>query len=306
MRIVIALGGNALGATPQEQKDLVTHTAKSVIDIIAEGHEVIISHGNGPQVGMINTAMEKENMPFPECGAMSQGYIGYHLQNAIKNELRKKNIDRHVVSLVTQVVVDENDPGFEDPTKPIGSFMSEKEAVKLKNDKGFSFVEDSGRGYRRVVASPKPVDIVEKQIIREVVDAKHIVIASGGGGIPVIDKGGAYEGVPAVIDKDFASSKLADIVDADMLCILTAVDHVSLHFNTPEQKDLGRISSETLRKYVNEGHFAKGSMLPKVEAALMFVENNAHHTAVIASLENAYDAIYGRMGTIITNKEDKS
>ena len=305
MRIVIALGGNALGNSPQEQLALVKKTAKAIVDIIDEGHEIIIAHGNGPQVGMINLAMEQVNMPFPECGAMSQGYIGYHLQNALKNELNERKSDRNVIALITQVEVDLKDQAFDHPTKPIGAFVSKEEAEVLSKQKGFTYIEDSGRGYRRVVASPKPIDIVEKKVIQDSIESGHIVISCGGGGIPVVNEAGKYRGVAAVIDKDFASSKLAELVDADMLCILTAVDYVSLHFNTAAQVDLKTITATRLSKHIQEGHFAKGSMLPKVEAALHFVTRKKARRAVIGNLEKALEAIKGNQGTIIINEEEE-
>ncbi len=298
MKVVIALGGNALGKTAQEQLELVKETAIPIVDLIEEGNEVVIAHGNGPQVGMINNEMSNVNMPFPECGAMSQGYIGYHLQNAIKNELLKRNISKNVVTLVTQVEVDENDPGFENPTKPIGSFLTKEEAKMLEQTKGYNMVEDSGRGYRRVVPSPKPIDIVEKDVVNSLVNSGNIVITVGGGGIPVIKKDG-YHGVAAVIDKDFASSKLAELVNADALCILTAVDYVAIKFGQPDQIDLKETKKEYLRSLIDEGHFAKGSMLPKVEAALAFVESTNDKVAIIASLEKAKDALQFNTGTII-------
>lgn len=299
MKVVIALGGNALGKTAQEQLELVKETAVPIVDLIEEGNEVVIAHGNGPQVGMINNEMSNVDMPFPECGAMSQGYIGYHLQNAIKNELLKRNIDKNVVTLVTQVEVDINDPGFKNPTKPIGSFLKKEEADALIVEKGYTMVEDSGRGYRRVVPSPKPIDIVEKDVVNYLVNAGNVVITVGGGGIPVYKNGG-YHGVPAVIDKDFASSKLAELVNADALCILTAVDHVAINFGKPNQINLERIESSALRKLISEGHFAAGSMLPKVEAALSFVESTNDKVAIIASLEKAKEALKFNTGTIIS------
>ena len=226
-KIVIALGGNALGDTAIEQQQLVEETAKPIVDLVEDGNQVIIAHGNGPQVGMINLSMNyayendiiKGEMPFPECNAMSQGYIGYHLQNAIGNELRNRGIKKDVTCVITQVVVDEQDVAFKEPTKPIGAFYEKSVADKIRSEKGWSFVEDAGRGYRRVVASPKPVDVVEKNVIDSLVNSGSIVITVGGGGIPVVEKCGKYEGVPAVIDKDFASAKLAEINNADSLVI---------------------------------------------------------------------------------------
>ncbi len=307
-RIVVALGGNALGKTPLEQQELVKNTAKSIVELIAKGNEVIITHGNGPQVGMINLAFSAASlsdcktpeMPFPECGAMSQGYIGYHLQNSILEELNKRKIDKKVATVITQVIVDQFDPAFTVPTKPIGSFYSEEEAKIIAKEKGYVFKEDSGRGYRRVVASPKPVDVVEKDVVKTLVDYGHIVITVGGGGIPVVLDGNSLKGVPAVIDKDFASGKIAEILEADYLFILTAVDKVSLNFNQPNQINLDEITVELAKKYIMENQFGTGSMLPKIEAAINFASSKNGRTAVIASLEKAMDALEGNSGTKIT------
>jgi len=306
-KIMIALGGNALGNNPQEQLKLVKETAQPIVDLIEEGHTVVLAHGNGPQVGMINAAFEIASnvdpnipeMPFQECGAMSQGYIGYHLQNAIYTELRNRNINKSVISLVTQSVVDENDEAFKNPSKPIGGFYSKEESERLIIEKGYTMVEDSGRGYRRVVASPKPLDIVEKDIIRDIMDAGHIAIAIGGGGIPTIKRDNELIGIPAVIDKDLASQKLAEILDCDTLFILTAVEKVAINFGKANQKNLDKISIKEVYQYIEEGHFAPGSMLPKVEAALDFVESKENRIAVISSLENAKKAIAGQTGTTI-------
>lgn len=305
-KIVIALGGNALGSTPAEQLELVRQTAKPIVDLIQEGNQVVIAHGNGPQVGMINLGMStaaeagaiKSDMPFPECGAMSQGYIGYHLQNSIGNELAARGLAKDVATVVTQVLVDEADPAFQKPTKPIGAFYDKAAAEKIAAEKGYTMVEDAGRGYRQVVPSPKPVDVVEKNVIQSLIDAGHVVIAAGGGGIPVIRKDGRLLGTPAVIDKDFASAKLAELIDADMLVILTAVDRVAINWGKPEQKALGEMSVAEAERYCGEGHFAPGSMLPKVQAAISFAK--AGGTAIIASLENAAAALRGESGTHIT------
>ena len=294
-RIVVALGGNALGNNPVEQLALVKETAKPLVDLIAEGHELIIAHGNGPQVGMINLAMDAAanseaktpEMPFPECGAMSQGYIGYHLQNALYEELANRNINKTVAAIVTQVQVDENDPAFQNATKPIGRFYTKEEADELVATKGFTMKEDAGRGYRRVVASPKPVDIIEKDLVRSVVEAGYVAITVGGGGIPVIKKGNSLVGVPAVIDKDFASAKIAEILNADYLFILTAVDRVMINFNKPDCQALETMTIAEAEKYIEEGHFAPGSMLPKVQAAMSFVNSGDNRQAIIASLEKA-------------------
>lgn len=305
-KIVIALGGNALGSTPAEQLELVRQTAKPIVDLIQEGNQVVIAHGNGPQVGMVNLGMStaaeagaiKSDMPFPECGAMSQGYIGYHLQNSIGNELAARGLAKDVATVVTQVLVDEADPAFQKPTKPIGAFYDKAAAEKIAAEKGYTMVEDAGRGYRQVVPSPKPVDVVEKNVIQSLIDAGHVVIAAGGGGIPVIRKDGRLLGTPAVIDKDFASAKLAELIDADMLVILTAVDRVAINWGKPEQKALGEMSVAEAERYCGEGHFAPGSMLPKVQAAISFAK--AGGTAIIASLENAAAALRGESGTHIT------
>ncbi len=306
MKIVIALGGNALGNTPLEQRNLVKETAGNIVDLIAEGHQLIIAHGNGPQVGMINNAFEAAQatnsapaMPFPECGAMSQGYIGFHLQNAIQNELASRKIKKDVATIITQVEVDKNDPAFDQPSKPVGPFYNETESKQLEKEKGYVMIEDSGRGYRRVVASPKPKQVVEINTVESLVNQGNIVITVGGGGIPVIKENGFYEGIPAVIDKDFASAKVADQLNADMFFVLTAVDRVMLNFNTPEQKALEQITVDEARDLIKEGHFAPGSMLPKVEAAISFVENNPGRTSLIASLEKAKEAIAGTSGTKI-------
>lgn len=308
-RIVIALGGNALGNNAKEQQEMIDAAAPSLIGLISQGHEIIISHGNGPQVGMINLAFQAAAavndkvvpMELMECTAMSQGYIGYHLQKGIKKELRRQNMPWHVASVVTQVIVDKNDPAFANPTKPIGGFYSEEDAKKLMEENpSLRFVEDAGRGYRRVVASPKPVDIAERASILNLLDNEYIVIACGGGGIPVIiDDNGDYEGVPAVIDKDFASAKLAEAVGADYLFILTAVDRVSINWGKPDQINLEHMSVEEALQYCSEGHFAPGSMLPKVEAAIGFAKSKPGRRAVIASLEKAPLAMKGESGTII-------
>ena len=304
-KLVIALGGNALGNTPYEQLKLVQETAKPIVDLIEAGNQVIIAHGNGPQVGMINLAMStaanakaiKSDMPFPECGAMSQGYIGYHLQNSIQNELKARGLKKSVATVVTQVLVDETDPAFRHPSKPIGALYSKEEADRIAAEKGYTMVEDAGRGYRQVVPSPKPVDVVEKDMVNTLIDAGHVVITVGGGGIPVIEKDGKLLGVPAVIDKDFASAKLAELVKADALVILTAVDRVSINWGKPNQESLESMTCEQAEQYCKEGHFAPGSMLPKVQAAMSFARTGGE--AIIASLENAAAALRGESGTKI-------
>ena len=307
-KIVVALGGNALGKTPEEQLKLVKSTAKPIVDLIEKGNTVIIAHGNGPQVGMINLAMEtasktKANtpeMPFPECGAMSQGYIGYHLQNAIRSELIGRGLNVPVATVITQVIVDKNDTAFQNPTKPIGAFYSEEEAKKIQQEKGYIMKEDAGRGWRRVVPSPIPVDVAEKETVKTLVDNGHVVITVGGGGIPVVEEKNELIGVPAVIDKDFASEKIAEILDADYLVILTAVERVAINFGKPDQKELDFISIDEAYKYIEEGHFAPGSMLPKVKAAIKFAESKDGRKAIISSLEKAKEALEGNSGTTIS------
>ena len=306
-KIVIALGGNALGNTVEEQLQRVSEAAKSIADLVDQGNDVVVTHGNGPQVGMINIAMStaaekgaiKASMPFPECGAMSQGYIGYHLQNSIQNELAKRDINnKSAVTVITQVLVDENDIAFTQPTKPIGAFYSQEQADKIAAERGYTMVEDAGRGYRQVVPSPKPVDVIEKDAVQALIEAGQIVIAGGGGGIPVIVKDGKLVGTPAVIDKDFASAKLAELVKADMLIILTEVDRVAINFGRPDQKSLISMNLEEAQRYIDQGHFAPGSMLPKVQAAMGFARTGGK--AIIASLTNAGKAIIGTSGTIVT------
>ena len=306
-KIVIALGGNALGNTAAEQLSLVTNTAKAIVDLIAEGNEVVIAHGNGPQVGMINlglsTAAEagaiKADMPFPECGAMSEGYIGYHLAQAIGNELHSRGMEKPVATVITQTIVSEADPAFRNPTKPVGAFYDKATADRIAAEKGYTMVEDAGRGYRQVVPSPKPIDIVEKDSIKTLVDAGHVVIAVGGGGIPVVRRNGRLYGTPAVIDKDFGSELLAELLDADMLVILTAVDQVMINYGKPDEYALDDLTPTVARQYMEEGHFAKGSMLPKVEAAVKFAESKPGRTALITLLEKAQEGINGKTGTRI-------
>ena len=307
-RIVIALGGNALGNTPYEQLELVTRTAKPIVDLIAQGNEVIIAHGNGPQVGMINLGMStaaeakaiKSDMPFPECGAMSQGYIGYHLQNAIGNELAARGMVKDVATVVTQVLVDEADPAFQHPTKPVGAFYDKETAERIAAEKGYTMVEDAGRGYRQVVPSPKPIDVIEKNTVKALLNHGTVVITVGGGGIPVVRRDGKLYGTPAVIDKDFASAKLAELVDADMLVILTAVEKVAVNFGKPDQKGLDTLMPDEARRYIDEKQFAPGSMLPKVQAAMGFAESKKGRVALITLLEKAAEGIEGKTGTRVT------
>jgi carbamate kinase len=306
MRIVVALGGNALGDNPSEQLELVKHAAESIVDLAADGHQVAVIHGNGPQVGMIQNAFETAHdnndkipgMPLPECGAMSQGYIGYHLQNAVTNALLERNLAKKVATIVTQTIVDENDPAFENPTKPIGRFHTKEESEQMIKELGVRMVEDSGRGYRIVVPSPKPIDFVEKDVIKSLIDNGVIVIASGGGGIPVI-KTNKITGISAVIDKDFSGAKLAELIDADVFIILTGVKRVAINFNKPNEKEFSSISLRDAKYYIKQGEFGKGSMQPKVEAAIAFVNNNPKGKAIIASLEEASLAIKGESGTVI-------
>ena len=304
-RIVIALGGNALGSTPYEQLALVRETAKPIVDLIAQGNEVIIAHGNGPQVGMINLGMAtaaaagaiRSDMPFPECGAMSQGYIGYHLHNALGNALAARGMQKEVATVVTQVLVDAADPAFQNPTKPVGAFYDKETAERLAAEKGYTMVEDAGRGYRQVVPSPRPVDVIEKRTVKALLDDGCVVITVGGGGIPVVRRDGKLYGTPAVIDKDFASAKLAELVHADTLVILTAVERVCIHWGKPEQASLAEMTVAEAERYCAEGHFAPGSMLPKVQAAISFAK--AGGTAIIASLEQAGAAVRNESGTAV-------
>lgn len=301
-KIVIALGGNALGDNNAAQIKAVQKATHSIMELVSKGHQVVIVHGNGPQVGMINLAFSESestpDMPFPECGAMSQGYIGFHIQNALYNMMLQRNQVRPISTVVSQVLVDEKDSAFKHPTKPIGSFYSEDEAKRLETSQGYVMVEDSGRGYRRVIASPKPIDIIEKESILRLLEHQHIVIAAGGGGIPVVMKDNHLVGIDAVIDKDYASAKMAEIIQADELIILTAVDHVYLDFNKPSQRALKKVTLEELKTYLKDEHFKNGSMLPKIEAAMAFVEAT-HKPAVIASLEFASEAFKQMSGTLI-------
>ena len=310
-KLVIALGGNALQeagkpATAQAQLEVVEKTSEYIADIVERGYEVIVAHGNGPQVGRIVIQNEVASastpaMPFDVCGAMSQGMIGYHIQQGLSKVLRHRGINKNVVTIVTQVVVDKDDPKFKAPSKPIGPFYTEEEAKAIAAEKGYTMKEDAGRGWRRVVASPLPVEIVELDAVKTLNDAGFVVVTVGGGGIPVVrNEAGDLEGVAAVIDKDLASEKLARDMDADALVILTAVEKVSINFKKPDQKDLDRMSAAEAKQYIKEGHFAPGSMLPKIEAALNFVESKPGRISIITSLDKAVDAIEGRAGTTIT------
>ena len=310
-RIVIALGGNALGKNLPEQYLAVQETSRAIADLIEAGNEVIISHGNGPQVGMINNAMAAYSKtepshpaitPLSVCVAMSQAYIGYDLQNALKEELLNRGIKKNVATVITQVRVDENDPAFEHPTKPIGHFMTKEEADAAVASSGIQVMEDAGRGYRRVVASPKPAEIIEIDTVKDLLDAGEVVIASGGGGIPVIRQGNHLKGVGAVIDKDFASCLLAQQLNADFLIILTAVEKVALRFGTPEETWLDDMTVDEAKQYMEEGHFAPGSMLPKVQAGVEFAESGEGRTALITLLQKAKDGVNGATGTRIIKK----
>lgn len=287
-KVVVALGGNALGKSPEEQLKLVKNTASSLIGLIAAGNQVVISHGNGPQVGAINLGMnfaaehgKTAAFPFPECGAMSQGYIGYHLQQSLENELHRRWMNKSVATIVTQIAVDPNDPAFENPSKPVGDFYTKEQADEIAKEKGYTFKEDAGRGYRQVVPSPLPMKIMELDSIKTLIDADNLVIAGGGGGVPVIITDKGLEGVPAVIDKDRSSALLADKIDADKLIILTAVDHVYVNYGKPDEKALKTLNVAEAQKYMKEGQFAAGSMLPKIEACLSFVEGHPEREALI-------------------------
>ena len=306
-RIVIALGGNALGKNLPEQMAAVKHTAKAIVDLIQEGHEVVIVHGNGPQVGMINVAMTSLSRedpshpiaPMSVCTAMSEGYIGYDLQNSIREELLDREMERSVSTILTQVEVDPQDPAFQHPTKPIGSFMTQEEAEALRLQ-GHAVMEDAGRGWRRCVASPLPKSIIEIETIRALLAAGQVVVACGGGGIPVIQEGHHLRGAGAVIDKDFAAELLAEELNADSLVILTAVEKVAVNFGKPDQRWLDHLTPEEAQRYIAEGQFAPGSMLPKVQAAVKFAESKSGRTALITLLEKAKDGIAGRTGTAVS------
>ena len=307
-KIVVALGGNALGQSPKEQLDLLKSTAKSLVSLINKGYEIVISHGNGPQVGSINlglnyTAERKQGppFPFPECGAMSQAYIGYQMQESLQNELHSMGIDKQVVTLVTQVQVASDDSAFNNPTKPIGLFYTKEQADKTTKEKGYTFVEDAGRGYRRVVPSPQPINIVELDSIETLITHGTLVIAAGGGGVPVIKENEVYKGVDAVIDKDKTSALLAAHLQSDQLIILTAVDHVYINYGKENQRGLDEVSVDEMKKHISDGQFAKGSMLPKVEAALQFLEKNTKGSVLITSLSGLRDALDGKIGTLIKN-----
>ena len=310
-RLVIALGGNSLGNTASEQLKAVKRTVKHIVDLVEMGHEIVITHGNGPQVGMIYNGMtlySKENnteqVPFAESGAMSQGYIGYHLQQCLINEFKKRNINKKVATVVTQVEVSRNDKAFENPTKPIGAFYTREEARELARKNNCLYKEDAGRGYRRVIASPEPHKIIELKTIENLIKDNNVVITCGGGGIPVVKTGSGYVGVDAVIDKDKTSALLARELNADKLIILTAVEKAYIKYNTEEQKGLDKITIKEAKKHIQEGEFAKGSMLPKIEACISFVNKNPEKEAVITSIDKVKTALNGETGTIIYKEED--
>lgn len=312
-RIVIALGGNALGENPDEQLVITRSTAGIIVDLIEAGHEIAIVHGNGPQVGMIESAFavaakaggKTPVMNMPLCVALSQGYIGYDLQCAIRIEMEKRGIKKEVATIITMVEVDPNDKAFESPTKPIGIFLTEDEAKKLKEE-GLAVMEDAGRGWRQVVASPKPVNIIEVEVIKTMLGAGHVPVSVGGGGIPVVIENGEYrEKKGAVIDKDFSAAKLAELINADMLIILTAVEKVAINFGKPDQTWLDSLTIEEAENYIAQNQFAKGSMLPKVQAAISFMRSAAPdkpHSALITLLAKAKDGIEGKTGTRIVRE----
>ncbi|MBD7895368.1 carbamate kinase [Limosilactobacillus sp. Sa3CUN2] len=307
-KVVVALGGNALGKSPEEQLKLVKNTASSLIGLIDAGNQVVISHGNGPQVGAINLGMNfaAENgktaaFPFPECGAMSQGYIGYHLQQSLQNELHRRWMNKNVATIVTQIAVDPKDPAFQNPSKPVGDFYTKEQAEQIEKEKGYTFKEDAGRGYRQVVPSPLPQKIMELNSIKTLIENGDLVIAGGGGGVPVIMTDDGLQGVPAVIDKDRSSALLADKIDADTLIILTAVDYVYVNYGKPDEKALKTLNVVEAQKYMDEKQFAAGSMLPKIEACLSFVKGHPERKALITSLNGLDDALAGKVGTVISD-----
>jgi carbamate kinase len=308
MKIVFAIGGNALGTTPEEQLTLAYEVASPILELIKSGHQVVVVHGNGPQVGLIKTSLDighKHNSKIPfvnlnHAGAMSQGYVGYSLQQAFRVTASKMGLPIQPITVITQVEVDPNDPAMKNPTKPIGDFYTLIEA-ELMRKQGMTMVEDSGRGYRQVVPSPKPKHIIEKDAIQTLIQSGYLVIAAGGGGIPVVKEGNNLKGIDAVIDKDFASSKLSDLIQADRLILLTAVSRVMVNYGKPNAKPIETMNLREAAQFIQEGQFAPGSMLPKVEAAMLFVKNHQHRQAIIASLKEAEKAIMGLSGTAITD-----
>ena len=306
-RIVVALGGNALGSNAKEQLATVKKTARRLVDLVTMGHEIIVTHGNGPQVGMIYKAMaansnDEDGFPFAECGAMSQGYIGYHLQQAMEAEFEKRNMRRKVATIVSQVEVNPKDSAFKNPTKPIGNFYTKKEALKLQSEGNGVYKEDAGRGYRRVVPSPQPIKICELSTIEKMLKERNVVITCGGGGIPVIKTRNGYKGVDAVIDKDRTSALLATKLKADILLILTTVEKASINYKKPDEKKLGNLTLAEVKEYIENKEFAEGSMLPKVEACMYFIEHTKGKKAIITSLAKAKFAIEGKTGTTIVKK----
>lgn len=307
MKVVVSIGGNALGETPQEQIEALHGAVRPIADLIAAGHTVAVVHGNGPQVGAIHLAMEHAHdqgqpvpaMPFPECVAMTQGYIGYHVQNILGEELRERGIDRMPVTVVTHVEVDPADPAFDDPAKPVGSFYTLTEKERLEREKGYVIKDDAGRGWRRMVPSPHPHNIVEKDVILRLIEEGYPVIACGGGGIPVIRRENRLEGMAAVVDKDYASAVLAKELDADAMFLLTGVDQVAINWGTPEQKWLSKTEVPQMEEYIAQKQFAPGSMLPKVEASLEFVRGRPGKRAFITSLPNLTRALRGERCTEI-------
>ncbi|KRN56432.1 carbamate kinase [Carnobacterium divergens] len=310
-KVVVALGGNAIlstDASAKAQQEALHQTAEYLVQFIEKGDDLIVSHGNGPQVGNLLLQQAAANseknpaMPLDTCVAMTEGSIGYWMQNALNSALLKRHIDKDVVALVTQVIVDEKDPAFANPTKPIGPFLTEEEAKVEMQASGATFKEDAGRGWRKVVASPKPISIKEYRVVNHLVESGVLTISVGGGGIPVIEKEAELVGVEAVIDKDFASQKLAELVKADLLIILTGVDNVYVNYNQPDQKKLEEVTVTELKEYIADNQFAPGSMLPKVEAAISFVENYPQGKAIITSLENIGAVLEGDAGTIVVAK----
>ena len=308
---VIAIGGNSLilskdAQTVQDQYRALCVTGKHIVSLVELGYQVVVTYGNGPQVGFLLWRSEVAHatsglhgLPLVTCVADTQGGIGYQIQQTLKNEFLRRGLCEDSIAVLTQVVVDKNDPGFRNPTKPVGAFLTEDEAVRLANETGATFKEDAGRGWRQVVASPAPVRIVEFDAIKDLVDDGYLVVSTGGGGVPVVEEDGGYRGVPAVIDKDRSSAKLAADFKADMLVILTAVPKVAINFNTPDQQDLDVLTVAEAAQYIEEGQFAPGSMLPKVEACIAYLQAYPEGKAIITSLENAAEAIEGESGTLI-------
>jgi carbamate kinase len=304
-RILLALGGNALGKNLEEQMKAVHETGKAIVDLALKGYEIVITHGNGPQVGLVSDAFDyyqlshnSSHFTMSVCVSLTQGLIGYDLQNALREELMNRGIDKPVSTIITQVIVDENDEAFNNPTKPIGPFHTKEDADEMMK-MGETLIEDSGRGYRRVVPSPKPLEIVEKGTVLTLLNSGEIVIACGGGGIPVIKKGNHLKGVEAVIDKDFASAKLAQVIGVDYFVILTAVEKVAINFNMPDEKWLSKIRVEEAKEYMKQGQFGVGSMQPKVQACCDFIEQNPDKTAIITHLSKVNEGLTGKTGTQI-------